>query len=145
LADRCLTAVHNELPDVGPSKCEAKRLKAAGKKAWRIFYCNAKAAAANVPVDAACIQHATDKFAAAFAETSGCSGSQATVQARIDDECVADIGADSTGGAFIGTLCETPPAPSCSSSEFTSCGSGGNGFCFVARDFEDLGNCARVC
>jgi len=146
LASRCLDAVNNELPDVGPSTCKAKRLKAAGSKARGIFQCNAKAAASNIPVDAACVQRAKERFAAAFAKTSGCTGSQESVEARVDGECVGDVGGDSAGGAFVGTLCG-PPGPECFGA-YSGCGncSGSlGGMCLVAAGFENLGDCALVC
>src|SRR6185436_5608759 len=62
LADACDSAVAQILPDGGPSKCEAGRLKAAGKKASAKLNCNAKAAVRDEAVDTACIQKAEEKF-----------------------------------------------------------------------------------
>ena len=108
LADNCAALVRTDLPDPGPSKCEAARLKASGKKARAKLGCNAKAAAENVAVDPACIQKAEEKYQAAFAKTVGCSGDPVTVEGTVDADCVTAVGADATGGSTIGSLC-----PSC--------------------------------
>ena len=105
LAENCEAAVRADLPDAGPSICEAARLKAAGKKARGKLTCNAKAATTGTAVDPICIQKAEAKYQAAFAKTTGCSGDQNAVETTIDQECVTAIGADGTGGATVGTIC----------------------------------------
>jgi hypothetical protein len=105
IAENCATALRTGLPDAGPSKCEAARLKVAGKKAAAKLICNAEAARKGLPVDAGCIQKAEAKYQAAFAEAMGCSGDANTVENIVNQECVAALGADATGGATVGTLC----------------------------------------
>jgi hypothetical protein len=131
LVDKCVAAVRNDLPDPGPSKCESARLKAAGKKAKGILGCAAKAAAKGIAVDAGCIQKAKDKFTAAFAKTTGCTGVQGTVESDVDGDCVAKLGGDSAGGAMVGTVCS--PGASCTT-EGASCGSCGTGICVTRCD-----------
>jgi hypothetical protein len=141
LVDRCVTAVRNDLPDDG--KCESARLKAAGKKAKGVLGCAAKAAAKSIPVDSGCVQKAKDKFAAAFVKTSGCTGSQGTVESDVDGDCVDAVGGDSAGGAMVGTVCDTggTPAPSCIT-ENQPCGSCGSGICVTACG---CGNTGLIC
>jgi hypothetical protein len=130
LVDRCVSAIRNQLPDMG--KCEAARLKAAAKKAKSILACNAKAVAKNLAVDAACVQKAKDKFVTAFAKASACTGDQAMVENLVDSHCVARAGADAVGGATVGALCDTgTPGPSCSQGG-ARCGSCGAGICATA-------------
>jgi len=74
LAENCATAIRGDLPDPGPSRCEAARLKAASKTAGDKLTCNAKAAAKGAMVDPACIQKAEAKYQAAFAKATGCGG-----------------------------------------------------------------------
>src|SRR5262249_41667202 len=69
LADECAGNVRGDLPDAGPDKCEAARLKAAGKKASGKLACNAKAALKDVPVDPVCIGKAEAKYQKAFDKT----------------------------------------------------------------------------
>jgi len=73
LADDCRDKVRAALPDgtsaASASKCEAARLKAAGKAASRKLSCYAKAARKGVPVDSApggCLDRAHAKFVKAF-------------------------------------------------------------------------------
>jgi len=73
LADDCRDKVRAALPDgtsaASASKCEAARLKAAGKAASRKLGCYAKAARKGVPVDSApggCLDRAQAKFVKAF-------------------------------------------------------------------------------
>src|SRR5262249_54328483 len=65
----CQTAIRAVLPDgngTTASRCEAARLKAAGKLAAGELGCISKAAAKGIPVDTACITKAQGKFLAAF-------------------------------------------------------------------------------
>src|SRR5437899_7250616 len=75
LADDCRDKVRAALPDrtsaASASKCEAARLKAAGKAASRKLGCYAKAARKGIPVDSAaggCLDKAHAKFVAAFGQ-----------------------------------------------------------------------------
>jgi len=111
LATKCATVVRGDLPDAGPSKCEAARLKAATKKAAAKLVCNAKAAAKGIAVDTDCIQKAEAKYQMAFGKTLGCGGDQTTVETAVDQQCVAAVGADAAGGGIVGTLCPTSGQP----------------------------------
>jgi cell division septation protein DedD len=98
IADDCRDQVRAALPDgsaATPSRCEAARLKAAGKKAGAKLGCYAKAAAKDAPVDSACLLKAEGKFSTAYNKVSGCptdgSGGEANTESLIDDECVAQL------------------------------------------------------
>ncbi len=106
IAEACADVIRGDLPDPGPSRCEATRLRAAGKKAAGKLVCNAKAAARGLAVDAACIQKVAGKFQAAFARTSGCTGDQTTVEDAVDRDCVGAVRADASGGGTVGVLCD---------------------------------------
>ena len=105
IADACQTQVRGALPDgnaTTPSKCEAARLKAAGKKAKAKLNCYAKVAKQNLPVDPACLGKAEAKFTAAYNKVSGCAtdgpSGQANTESLVDSACVnAVITADNTG------------------------------------------------
>ena len=105
LTEDCAIAVRVALPDVGPSKCESARLRAAGRQAIRKVRCNSKAAKAGTTVDPVCIQKAEGKFQVAFAKTKRCTGDQAAVQTTLDERCVSALGGDPTGGGTITELC----------------------------------------
>src|SRR5882724_1439468 len=99
IADDCRDKVRMALPDgvgTNPSICEAKRLKAAGKKASRKLNCYAKAAAKGLPVDSAsggCLDKASTKFNGDFNKLTGCTGdgNEAGIESLIDDECVNQL------------------------------------------------------
>src|SRR5262249_5860446 len=103
LVDQCRDTLRAGLPDGGkssPSRCEAARLAASGKKASAKLGCYAKAALAGVPVDAACLDRANRKFLAAFNRLTGCTGDNAaaTIQALVDSACVEQlVPVDGTG------------------------------------------------
>src|SRR5690242_17921627 len=99
-ADDCRDKVRAALPDAGPSKCEAARLKAAGKKAKAKLGCYAKAALKAVPVDTTCLTKAETKFSAAFAKVAGCTGDgqEATIENLIDTECVNQLAISDMSG-----------------------------------------------
>jgi hypothetical protein len=128
--DECVTLVTRDLNGGGPSTCEAARLKAAAKKAKGVVGCSAKAAAKGIAVDSSCIQKAKAKYAAAFQKTSGCPGTQGAIESDVDGDCVARLGADSAGGAHIGTVCTLPPCTTAN----TPCGSCGTGLCVTLCD-----------
>jgi len=101
-ADSCQTTLRGLLPDgsdVTPSKCEASRLKAAGKLASGELSCISKAATKALPVDAACISKAVGKYVTAFNKVSGCTGdgNAAGIQTSIQNNCVNNQ-ASCTGG-----------------------------------------------
>lgn len=106
IAEACTNVIRGALPDAGPNKCEATRLRVAGKKAAGKLICNAKAAAKGLSVDAACIQKVESRFQAAFAKTSGCTGDQTTVENAVDRDCVQAVRADANGGGTVGVLCD---------------------------------------
>jgi hypothetical protein len=105
LAENCVSAVRAVLPDAGPSKCEAARLKLAGKEASRKLACNATAAKKGVAVNPACIQKAEAKYRAAFAKAPGCSGDEKTLETTVDQQCVSALGRDPIGGGTVRALC----------------------------------------
>jgi hypothetical protein len=105
LAENCAITVRVSLPDAGPSKCEAARLRAAGKRAIGKVRCSVKAATEGLTVDQACIQNVEARYQAAFAKTSGCTGEQTTVEVIVDEQCVGAVGADPTGGGTVSDLC----------------------------------------
>jgi hypothetical protein len=143
IVDGCIKGIRGQLPDAGPSACESARLKAAARKAKRIFACNAKATTKGVAVDATCVQKAKDKFAAAFAKTTGCTGDQTAVEDLVDGRCIGRAGADSAGGAMVTVICEQGThAPPCSD-EGQPCGSCGDGVC--VRTCDCVGAGALVC
>src|SRR5689334_21275236 len=95
-ADACQAAVRSALPDgddVTPSKCEASRLKAAGKLGAGELGCYAKASSKSIPIDPACLAKATGKFTAAFNKVSGCTGdgNAAGIQSLVESDCVDNM------------------------------------------------------
>src|SRR5262249_7209422 len=88
LADGCEVILRTMLPDGtagGRSKCEAARLKAAGKKAKGVLGCYAKSAANGVAVDTVgCIGKVELKFSAAFDGTRRCTGTETMVEDAVD-------------------------------------------------------------
>ena len=113
IADDCQAQLRAALPDGNgtvPSKCEASRLKAAGKKAKAKLRCYAKAAAKDVPVDAVCLGKAETKFSSAYNKVSGCAtdgpSGTANIEALIDSACVnAIVTVDKTGR--VTAICAT--------------------------------------
>jgi hypothetical protein len=123
-ADACQSAIRAALPDgddVNPSKCEAARLKAAGKLASGELGCISKAAAKSLPVDPACITKATGKFTAAFNKVSGCTGdgNASGIQGQVESSCVDPIVAVS-GGNFVSIVCGGGPTTTTSVTTTTS-------------------------
>jgi hypothetical protein len=113
IADDCGDKVRAALPDgtTTASKCEASRLKAAGKKAQQKLLCYSKAAKRDVPVDSAaggCLDKAAAKFVKAFDKVTGCTGDGQTgaIEALIDNECVGQQVTTDGSGAVTG-LCPT--------------------------------------
>src|SRR5438552_6218870 len=108
IAEDCRDTVRAQLPDAGPSKCEAARLKAAGKKAKAKLGCYAKATLKGVGVDGTCLTKAETKFSAAFTKVSGCTGDgqAGAVEALVDGECVNQQVVTDGGGNVTG-LCPT--------------------------------------
>jgi hypothetical protein len=105
LAENCAVDLRVQLSDPGPSKCEAARLKAAGKEAIGKVHCNVKALREGLVVDQTCTRRAEKKFQAAFAKTRRCAGDQSTAEAIVNAECVAALGGDATGGGMITDIC----------------------------------------
>ena len=110
IADACRDSVRGALPDgtdtASASKCEGKRLKAAGKKASAKLGCYAKAALKGLPVDTSCLDKATAKFATAFDKVSGCTGDEASVEGLVDNGCVA-AAVEVDGGNNVTAICQT--------------------------------------
>lgn len=109
----CVPAVRDLLDESGPSKCEASRLKAAGKRASGATQCATK----KPELQAECQTKVNDKFLASFAKVSGCQGDgeEATVATTIDDDCV-DWAVTTDGGGNVTEVCPvvcvSPPAGS---------------------------------
>ncbi len=101
----CAAVIRSDLPDAGPNRCTAMRLRVAGKLAAAKLLCNAKATSW-LSVDAACIEKADGKFRAAFAKTAGCPGDRAAIEDAVDRHCVEAAGADARGGGTAGALCD---------------------------------------
>jgi len=124
-ADACQAAVRSALPDgddVTPSKCEASRLKAAGKLAAGELGCYAKASSRSLPVDPACLSKAIDKFTAAFDKVSGCTGDgdAAGFQSLVESRCVDNMIQVDGGGNVLSIICGGAPATTTTTSTTTS-------------------------
>jgi hypothetical protein len=126
-AKDCRDKLRAALPDgdeTNPSKCEAARLKAAGKKASAKLKCYAKAALKSLPVDTApggCLDKATNKFTASFNKVSGCTGDGQlnAIEALIDDECVnQQVTVD--GMNHVTGICPTPAVTTTTTSSTTT-------------------------
>ena len=114
--ESCIPAVQQLLPDGGPSKCEAARLKAAGKRASAAILCYTK----NPATLAACQTKANAKFLSAFGKVIGCGGDgQAdAVASSVDASCVnAVVTADVDG--TVTALCVTTTTTSTTTTSST--------------------------
>jgi hypothetical protein len=103
----CLDVVAAALPDAGPSKCEASKLKAAGKRAASNLRCYGKAARRGVGADPRCFEKNEERFAAAVAKaelTGPCPGAAASLGALLDDECGNDL--VTAPASLVTGLCE---------------------------------------
>jgi hypothetical protein len=174
-ADTCQSTIRGLLPDgngTTPSKCEAARLKAAGKLASDELGCYSKAAAKGVPVQPGCISKATGKFTLAFNKVSACTGdgTASGVQTDVENDCINNM-VDISGGTFVAITCGgtattttttttstiTTPFPPCPPGAYPGypCGSCGSGFCFpLCQDtcpgsglacVADIGSTSQVC
>ena len=120
----CQTAIRAVLPDgtgTTPSKCEASRLKAAGKLASAELGCIAKAATKGLPVDSGCMLKATGKFTVAFNKVSGCTGDRnaSAIQADVENDCVNNM-MDVSGGNFGAITCGAVATTTTTTSTSTS-------------------------
>jgi hypothetical protein len=110
-ADSCQSTLRTALPDgngTTPSKCEAARLKAAGKLASGELGCYSKASAKALPVDTVgCIPKNTGKFAAAFNKVTGCAGdgNASGIQTSVENNCVKNMVAVDGGGNVTAITC----------------------------------------
>ena len=131
IADDCRDKVRVALPDgtMTASTCEAKRLKAAGKKAEKKLLCYSKAAKKGVSVDsgaAGCLDKASAQFVESFDKLTGCTGDgqTANVETIVDTECVAQhvatLAVCGNMNVDNGEQCD-PPGSSCGGSAV--CGS----------------------
>ena len=99
--DICRDALRAALPDgeeTHPSRCEALRLRAAGRNAAARLACYARAATRGLPVDTApggCLARADARFVAAFTKVRGCTGdaggSAESIAALVGRTCVAPV------------------------------------------------------
>jgi hypothetical protein len=126
IADHCQAELRAALPDgdgTNPSKCEAARLKAAGKKAKAKLACYAKVAKNNLPVDHACLAKAEAKFTTAYNKVSGCATDgptgAANTESLIDNACVdAVVTVDGTGR--VTGICATTTSTTTTTTTSTS-------------------------
>src|SRR6266851_3044987 len=99
--DLCRDALRAALPDgdaADPSRCEALRLRAAGRNAAARLACYARAATRGLPVDTApggCLDRADARLRAAFNNVRGCtgdaSGSAESIAGLVARTCVAPV------------------------------------------------------
>jgi hypothetical protein len=75
----------------GARQCAAAKLKAAAKKAASKLKCQARAEAAGVAADPACLAKAEDKFAAAFARAEAGGGCRTMGDAGATESAVDDF------------------------------------------------------
>ncbi len=111
VADDCADEVSFALPDAGPSKCEAARLKAAGKKASALMACYGKVAAKNDgTLFMPCHDKAAAKFSAAYTKVTGCGGDgqEGAVETLVENECASQA-VTLDGNGLVTGLC--PPQP----------------------------------
>ncbi len=126
IADDCSAKVRAALPDgtATASKCEATRLKAAGKKAQKRLLCYSKAAKKDASVDSAaggCLDKAAAKFVKSFDKVTGCTGDgqTAAIETLVDSECVAQqIVTDGSG--TVTALCPTTTTTTTTTSTTTT-------------------------
>jgi hypothetical protein len=88
--DSFTNAVNAALSKGVPNKCQAAKMKAAGKKASALLSCQSKAAAKSLPVDPACVAKAVGKFNAAFTKAEskppcGTTGDNGSIESIVDD------------------------------------------------------------
>ena len=94
--DICRDALRAALPDgeaTHPSRCEALRLRAAGRNAAARLACYARAATRGLPVGTSpggCLDQAEARFMAAFKKARGCTGDgeEASIASLVDSTCV---------------------------------------------------------
>jgi hypothetical protein len=124
-------------------KCQAAKIKAAGKKTLDKAKCHAKALQKGVAVDPLCLTKAEDKFAKAItkADTLGpCSGTATDLEAAVDqcvDTYAAVVSTPVTTTTVMGTSTTTSTTlPFCGLPLYPSCGgmcSAGES-CYAVRD-----------
>lgn len=142
----CVPAVLGYLPDDGPSKCEAKRLKAAGLRAAAALKCFTK----KPEVRAACQTKANGTFIKSFDKVSGCGGDgqASTIAASIDANCVDTVVTADGSGTVTGlctAVCDPPPAGSYAGTcdECTACGD--TLTCYCPDSFTNPILCPEAC
>jgi hypothetical protein len=109
MVDTTVDALAAQLTNPGPSRCEAVKWRAAGKKAKGKLLCHAKALLRAAPVDPDCLIKVEAKFAAAFvkADAAGpCAGTSAAVEAVVDAG-VGDVAAALGSGTNVCPACCT--------------------------------------
>jgi hypothetical protein len=104
LTEDCAIALRLTLPD-SRDRCEAARLRAAGKQAIQKVRCSAEAVKSGTPVDPACLQRAEANLRAVFARSRRCTGDRTAVETVVNEQCVTALGADPIGGETIDKLC----------------------------------------
>jgi len=123
LARFILVDLTTQLPDPGPSKCEASKWKATATKVKAKLACRAKAEKKGGPLDSECVSKAEDKFAASFAKAdskAACTGDPVAIEATVDALLVGIINQTldvcSRPGTPNGTPCDDHIA--CTAGEF---------------------------
>jgi hypothetical protein len=105
VADTCEADVAAAMTDTLPSKCEAKKRKAAGKLANAELACYAKAAKKELAVDPSCLSKASDRYSTALTKAGTCPDG-GSPQALVEDSCVAPVVATDAGGT-VTDVCPT--------------------------------------
>jgi len=93
LAAGLLVAVPDARAATATEKCQAAKVKAAGKKIFEKANCQEKALKKSIAIDQACLQRAEEKFTKAIAKADSigtCSGTASGIEADVDT-CVADL------------------------------------------------------
>jgi hypothetical protein len=163
VADTCEEDVAAAMTDAFPSKCEAKKRKAAGKLANAELACYAKAAKKELAVDPSCLSKASGRFSTALTKAGTCPDG-GSPQALVEDSCVAPVVETDAGGTVTDvcptttttTVTSTTTATTAtttsttttttSSTTSTSCPTMCGGTCTnTATDPNNCGSCGTTC
>lgn len=115
LAAGLLVAVPDAPAATATAKCQAMKVKAAGKKVFDKAKCQDKALRNSTSIDPACLQKAEDKFMKAIARADSigtCSGTVTGIEADVD-ACLADL----VDNILIATSTTTPTSSTTTTTE----------------------------
>jgi|GEM_PF-487703 len=101
----CDSSAAAAMTDTFPSKCEAAKLKAAGKLARGQLGCYTKAARTGAALDSLCISKAASKFSAAIAKAGACPDG-ISPQGVIENHCVTPA-TETDGANVVIDICPT--------------------------------------